>query len=87
MVDALQKKECRLAMHNTRDYLPLGIIKAGFLPFSSADFEPSKFVSVHIDRLIFELSLTALPYAAASVSSATCRSVEKVHRARRYCTV
>ena len=58
MVDALEKKrKCPFPMLNTRDYLPLGIIKAGFLLFRLANVEPFKFVSVHIDQLIFKLSL------------------------------
>ena len=59
MVDELQKKmsSSNAKYQGLSYYLPFRIIKAGFFPFSLANFEPYKFVSVHTDRLIFKLTL------------------------------
>lgn len=56
MADTLQKKKKKVHSNATYQglvyYLPFGVIKAGLLPFSLANLEPLKFLSVHIDRLI-----------------------------------
>lgn len=66
-------------------YLPFGIIKTGFLPFSLANFEPFKSILVHTDRLIFKLSLPSVSKLPPSHSNTrVCRTCTE-HSDTRLC--